>query len=218
MDPAVERSAGILVNSLTPPAGEPIRSVDLTQFSDEELVERVAAQDVEALDALYGRHARATYSLAYRVLNDRELAEDVVQESFLTLWQRPDAFVPQRGRLLTWLLGVTHHRAIDVVRRRNVEVRHRQDGASANEVLDRSPTADPESQAWHSQRSATVSKALSVLPRNQREALELAYFGGLTQTEIAARLDQPLGTVKTRIRLAMQKLRTSSELQGLHVE
>ena len=120
---------------------------------------------MEALDALYGRHARTTFGLAYRLLSDRELAEDVVQESFLTLWQRPAAFVPQRGRLLSWLLGVTHHRAIDTLRRRTVEVRHRKDGAAADEVQDRSPSADPESQAWHSQRSATVSKALAGLPR-----------------------------------------------------
>src|SRR5215218_6995776 len=107
MDPAADRPAGILVNHSNPPAGELIRSVDLTLFSDEELVERVAAHDVDALDALYARHARVTFSLAYRLLGDRELAEDVVQESFLTLWQRPAAFVPHRGRLLSWLLGVT---------------------------------------------------------------------------------------------------------------
>jgi RNA polymerase sigma-70 factor, ECF subfamily len=192
--------------------------VDLILLSDEDLVVRLAAHDVDALDVLYGRHARATFSLAYRLLGDREHAEDVVQECFLTLWQRPEAFTPQRGRLLSWLLGVTHHRAIDALRRLRVEGKHRQDGVEAGDAPDRSVEADPESFAWHSQQAAMVSRALAGLPRTQREALELAYFGGLTQAEIAAVLRQPLGTVKTRIRLAMQKLRTSAEMQELRVE
>ncbi len=180
-------------------------------------MELLAARDVAALDALYGRHARPTFALALKLLGDRELAEEVVQESFLKLWQRSHAFDRQRGRLLPWLLGVAHHRAVDTLRHRQVESRHRVHDDSAD-VQDRGADVDPELQALDSQRAEAVALALARLPRTQRQALELAYFRGLTQSEIAAHLDQPLGTVKTRIRLAMQKLRASVEMQTLRVE
>jgi RNA polymerase sigma-70 factor (ECF subfamily) len=191
--------------------------VDYFALSDEELVALLAARDVTALDTLYGRHARATFALALKLLGDRELAEEVVQESFLTLWRRSDAFVPQRGRFLPWLLGVTHHRAVDVLRHRQLEARRRVD-ADVVQVVDASVGADPEACAWDQARAEAVGRALATLPQEQRRALELAYYGGLSQSEIARALREPLGTVKTRIRLGMQKLRDSIEMQRLRVD
>jgi len=191
--------------------------VDHSGLSDEDLVDCLAARDVAALNELYGRHAQATFALALKLLGEREQAEEVVQESFLKLWWRPETFVRQRGRFLPWLLGVTHHRAVDLLRHRQIEARRRSD-ADTLHVVDVAPEADPESSAWEHARAETVSRALASLPREQRQALELAYYRGLSQSEIARTLREPLGTVKTRIRLGMQKLRDSLEMQQLRAD
>jgi RNA polymerase sigma-70 factor (ECF subfamily) len=191
--------------------------VDYRALSDEDLVDMLAGRDVAALDSLYGRHARASYALALKLLGDRELAEEVVQESFLKLWRRPDAFARERGRFLAWLLGVTHHRAVDLIRHRQLEARRRVD-AETVQVVDSAAEANPEIHAWDRQRAETVASALRQLPPEQRRALELAYYGGLSQSEIAELLHEPLGTVKTRIRLGMQKLRDSLEMQRLRMD
>lgn len=186
--------------------------MELSTVADEALVDLLASGDVRALETIYDRHARALYSLALKMLADPDQAEEIVQESFLKLWQRPSAFDPNRGRLLTWLLGVTHHRAVDLLRRQHAERRHLQaalDGRAPG-VAQQSPE-DPEAQAWTNLRVEAVAEALADLPASQRQALELAYFHGLTQVEIAERLGEPLGTIKTRVRLALRKLRSALE-------
>ena len=178
-------------------------------LSDESLVERLRLQDVRALEALYDRHSGALFGLALKMLGDREMAEEIVQETFLKLWERPDSYVPERGRLISWLLGVAHHRAVDRLRRRQLELRYSSDGRFADTGA---AEPDPEDELLASLREEAVIRAISALPPAQRVAVELAYLRGMTQVQIAEALGEPLGTVKTRIRLAMQKLRASLEL------
>lgn len=180
--------------------------------SDEVLAERIARREVAALETLYDRHCRALFSLAVKMLDDHQAAEEVVQETFLKLWQRPDTFVPQRGRLLPWLLGVTHHRAVDRLRRRRLELRH--SGEPAMLDITAGP-GDPFDAVFAGLRGEAVARALETLPEAQRRAVELAFLRGLTHVEIADALGEPLGTIKTRLRLAMQKLRACAELSAL---
>jgi RNA polymerase sigma-70 factor, ECF subfamily len=176
---------------------------------DEVLVERLYARDVGALEVLYDRHARSLFSLAIKMLGDQEAAEEVVQETFLKLWQQPDRYVPERGRLVSWLLGVAHHRAVDRLRRRRLEQRYSTDRRLTDFG---SPPPDPQEAFLNSLRGEAVARAIQALPGPQRRAVELAYVQGMTQVEIAAFLGEPLGTVKTRLRLALQKLRVSLDL------
>ena len=180
--------------------------------SDEALAERIGRRDVEALEALYDRHGRALFSLAVKMLDDHQAAEEIVQETFLKLWQRPETYVPQRGRLLPWLLGVAHHRAVDRLRRRRLEQRHSTEPAVFDVPASRS---DPFDEVFDGLRGEAVARALRTLPEAQRRAVELAFLRGLTHVEIADALGEPLGTIKTRLRLAMQKLRLIPELAEL---
>jgi len=185
---------------------------DATLLADETLAGRLADGDVGALECLYERHSRAIFSLSLKLLADREAAEEVVQETFLKLWQRPDSYSASRGRLIAWLLGVAHHRAVDRLRRRRLEQRYGASQQAADPVVsDRDPVED----VLASLRGEAVARALQALPTAQRIAVELAYLRGMTQVEIATFLGEPLGTIKTRLRLAMQKLRGSLELAEL---
>jgi RNA polymerase sigma-70 factor (ECF subfamily) len=168
----------------------------------------LAAGDLAALEAIYDRYGSLVFSVGLRVLLDRQLAEDVTQEVFLRLWRRPWAYNPDRGRFVSWLMSVARNRAIDERRRLNRRpvIDAREDGA-APEVPDASRLSDPLTLAMLADQRREVVAALEQLPVTQREVLELAYFAGLTQTEIAARTGEALGTVKTRVRLGMQKLR-----------
>ena len=187
-------------------------AADATLLADEALAERLGVGDVGALECLYERHSRAIFSLALKLLADREAAEEVVQETFLKLWQRPDSYSVARGRLIAWLLGVAHHRAIDRLRRRRLEQRY---GASQQATEPIVSDRDPVEDVLASLRGEAVARALQALPSAQRIAVELAYLRGMTQVEIASVLGEPLGTIKTRLRLAMQKLRGSLELAEL---
>jgi RNA polymerase sigma-70 factor (ECF subfamily) len=181
---------------------------DHTQLSDEELMRRLFARDGRAFEALYDRYGDLVYSTALRVLHDRQLAEDVAQEVFARVWRSPEAYVAERGRFLTWLVSVTRNRAVDEVRSRGRRQRH--ETASPEEQERELPAGEadqPLLSAELAEQARLVREALAEIPPEQREAIELAYFGGLTQQEIAVTLAQPLGTVKTRIRLGMQKLR-----------
>jgi RNA polymerase sigma-70 factor (ECF subfamily) len=179
-------------------------------LDDEELMERLFLRDLRAFRALYARYGNLVYSASLRVVRDPQMAEDMVQEIFLRIWRRPDSYVPQRGRFVTWLTSVARNRAVDEVRSRNR--RYRYETSSPEEQareLAAPETNDPALTAELSDQRRLILAALKDLPPEQRETIELAYFGGLTQQEIAERLNQPLGTVKTRIRLGMQKLRSA---------
>lgn len=181
--------------------------MDYAQARDEELVSRLELRDERALERLYERYGRATYSLVLKMLRDPGRAEEIAQEVFLKLWRRPTSYVAGRGAFATWLLSVAHHRAVDELRTRRHEVYSLRDGDPPPRELidDGSDLADA---AWIREQRVAVRSALATLPGPQRQAIELAYFAGLTQREIADRLGEPLGTIKTRVRLAMQKLRT----------
>jgi RNA polymerase sigma-70 factor (ECF subfamily) len=188
---------------------------DYAQLDDEALMRLLVEQDVRALEALYQRYSRPIFSLALKILGDREVVEEVVQEVFLRLWTRAFGYDPQRGKLLSWLLTITHHRAIDELRRRRSqpEVDGLQEQLAAMEDTD----ADPSKSLTQVEEREVVRQALVQLPEAQRRPIELAYYGGLTQVEIAQLLSEPLGTIKTRMRLGMQKLRVllAGEQEGL---
>jgi RNA polymerase sigma factor (sigma-70 family) len=174
---------------------------------DGQLVELVAQKDAGALEALYDRYGRAAYSLARRILTEETLAQDVVQEVFLSLWRNAARFDAGRGTVATYLLSMTHHRAVDVVRREENLRRWR----TSEEGLELEPDPGPrvEEEVEASERRAQVRAALGELPAAQREALLLAYFGGYTQREVAALVGVPLGTVKTRMAAGMRKMRAA---------
>jgi len=188
-------------------------SPDETGYSgldDEELMQRLAYRDLVAFRALYDRYGNLVYSAALRVVRDAQIAEDMVQEIFLRIWRKPESYVAQRGRFVTWLTSVTRNRAVDEVRSRGRRFRHETASPEEQErELPASEQDDPALTAELSDQRRLILAALTQIPAEQREIIELAYFGGLTQQEIAERLSQPLGTVKTRIRLGMQKLRAA---------
>jgi RNA polymerase sigma-70 factor (ECF subfamily) len=180
-------------------------------MDDRALVARVTEGDGGALEALYGRYGRACYGLARRILADEQLAQDAVQEVFLTVWRDASRFDASRGGFSTWLLSMTHHKAVDSVRREE-NLRKRRTTADALEHRESDgPRVDDA--VWSLLRRERVREVLATLPEPQREALTLAYFGGYTQREIAGLTDTPLGTVKTRMLAGMRRMKDS--LDGL---
>ena len=172
---------------------------------DQAALARMARGDGEAMAELYDRHARPIYSLALRILGDVTEAEDVVQEVFSQAWRQASRYSTSRGAVAAWLLTLARSRAIDRLRAKRARPGGSSDHRAADDIADAAPQVD--AQAISSEQMARVRAALDELPLLQRVAIELAYFEGLTHAEIADRLEQPLGTVKTRIRLAMTKLR-----------
>ena len=172
----------------------------LAHLSDEALVALVARGDEGALAELYDRVGRVAYGLAFKVLRDDRLAEDAVQEAFLQVWRGATDYRPERAKASTWVLTFVHRRAVDLVRR---EERRR----SEPEAALPEPTGPGADEAVVSRsRREIVQDALSRLPADQREAIELAYYGGLTQSELAEQLSQPLGTIKSRMFTGLQRL------------
>ena len=182
----------------------PLRVATVADDADRAVLERIARGELGALDDLYERYKTMAYSIAYRITNDATLAEDVVQEAFLGAWRNAARYVEGRGSVKTWLLSIVHHRAIDAVRRRRatVELPERDEPPPA-------PLRLPD--VWSEVSAALdadeVRAALAALTDVQREAIELAYFGGLTQVEIADKTGAPLGTVKSRMRLGLLAMR-----------
>lgn len=184
---------------------------------DEELIERLARGELAALDALYTRYSCPVFSLALRVLGNSSDAEEVTQDVFERVWRHAPTFSSERGRFGTWLLSMTHHVAIDTVRKR--QRRPQTVGGEAAEHAARTladARADVAEATVQSLQAEQLRRALRSLPTSQQQAIELAYFGGLSHLEIAAKLGDPLGTVKARIRRGMDRLR--STLEGFGVE
>ena len=173
------------------------------QLSDIELLKAVARHDETALAAIYDRYRVILFGLLVRILKSREEAEDVLQEVFLQVWNRAAAFDDTRGRPFTWLVTLTRSRGID--RLRSLAARERVAIAGAREASEE--VSDAVADAFRSEQREVVTAALEQLPEEQKQSLMLAYFDGLTQSEIAAKLGAPLGTVKTRIRSGLRKLR-----------
>jgi RNA polymerase sigma-70 factor, ECF subfamily len=180
----------------------------MAEPSDADLVAALARRDLGALAALYDRYSRLAYTLAYRILGEPEPAEDVVHDGFLAVWRGAGTYVPERGDVRSWLLSIVHHRAVDLLRRRTS---FRQ---APLEMAAESPAdEDTAVEAARSVERRSVREALAALPEAQRRAIELAYFGGYTHVEVASLLGIPLGTVKGRVRIGLQKMRRA--LEGL---
>lgn len=187
---------------------------------DGQLIARLAAGDSAALDALYERYAGVVFGLVLRIVAERPVAEDLLQEVFVRAWQRAGSYDGSRGRAGAWLCGIAHNLAIDELRRQ------RRRPQLVSERDERDPPREPSApngrevaeEAWINLRRVQIETALARLPVAQRQVIELAYFEGFTQSQIAARLGEPLGTVKTRMRLGLRKLRDILQGQGLELE
>jgi len=191
------------------PLGDP-RAARL-EWTDEALMLAISSRDECAFAVLYDRYVDLVYSASLRVLANPQLAEDITQDVFVRLWRRPESFIAARGRFLTWLMSVTRNRAIDEVRalgrRRQRELSQPEDSEADPRLQIAASGDDPLVETELHELRRLVHSVVSELPREQRRALEFAYFGGLTQREISELSHEPLGTIKTRIRLGMQKLR-----------
>jgi RNA polymerase sigma-70 factor, ECF subfamily len=189
-------------------------SPDYSSIDDAALMRLIALSQEQALAQLYDRYNRLVFSLALAIVQDRSTAEEITLDVFMRIWQKAALYNPEQARASTWLTHITRNHAIDVLRRRAARPEHY--SVELNEELPRSelPRPTPADTAEESLQRERIQSALSLLPADQRQVLFLAYFEGYTQSQIAETLRQPLGTVKTRIRLALQKLR--DYLQGEH--
>lgn len=187
-------------------------ATDLAHCSDELLLHLIVQQQEAALATLYDRYVRLVYTIAIRITGDRSVSEEVVQDVFHNIWQTAAGFQAQRGTFVTWLMAITRHRAIDTTRSRRYRARAREStfGEEWMALDDR----QTDTTILNQELRATVREALATLPEPQRQAIELAYFGGLTRNEIAIKLGAPLGTIKTRLRLGLLKLQEL--LQSIH--
>ena len=191
------------------PQTDPAVSPD--EPDDLQLLERIAGKDKDALNALYSRYMTPVYSLSLHMLKQPSLAEEVTQDVFLNIWLKADSFNAGRGNPRSWIMSVTHHRVVDVIRsRRRSNVMTDPEGY---DTLERLPSSGPSVESQVTQRldRERIERALDTLPDNQREVIELAYFEGYSQSEMADLLGQPLGTIKTRVRLAMQKMKAAMQ-------
>jgi RNA polymerase sigma-70 factor (ECF subfamily) len=185
---------------------------DLAHLSDEALLALCSRADDGALGELYDRYGRVAYGLALRVVRDRVLAEDAVQEAFLAVWRSAGSFLAEQGKPSTWILTLVHRRAVDLVRR---EERRR---AEPLEDVAQPTGEATDEEAWLRAQRQVVQEALRKLPPEQREAIELAYYGGFTQSELAERLGQPLGTIKSRMFAGLRRLRELLAEAGLDAD
>ena len=185
------------------------------ELSDEALLSAIAGGAVWAMDSLYQRYSRILYSLAYRMVADHQIAEDLLQDAFLSVWKRSTSFSPQAGAARSWLISILHHRAIDHLRR----VRRRSSIQEAPleeiELDETTAVSDVWDEVWHSIQSSQVRAALMKIPTEQRMVIELAYFQGWTHTEIAEGTQTPLGTVKARMRLGLNHLKRALLEEGI---
>ncbi len=178
---------------------------DIRDLADEEVMHLVQRGDPRAFELLYDRHGGAAYSLAYRMVGAQAPAEDVVQESLLSIWRSRLRYDPTRGSVRTWILGIVHNRAIDALRRSSVHDRRRETLDVVHERFEARERTDVE--VARREEARHVRGALDTLPTEQRQTIELAYFGGFTHSQIAEMLDEPVGTVKGRMRLGLDKMR-----------
>jgi RNA polymerase sigma-70 factor, ECF subfamily len=180
----------------------------LERLADEDLMTLVDGKDPDAFEVFYDRHGGAAYSLAHRIVGDPGMAEDVTQEAFLSIWRSKARFDPARGSVRAWALGIVRNRAIDLLRSasRPAPKLDRDDEAA----LESQPAGErTEAEAIRRETASRLREALGVLPREQSRVIELAYFGGFSHSEIAEMLGAPLGTVKGRMRLGLEKIRAT---------
>ena len=189
---------------------EQTQQKERNQYSDQELLENIARQDKNAFAILYDRHSAKLFGLAIQILKDRPLAEDVLQDIYLSLWKNAGAFDPQKGKPVTWLLVLCRNRCIDKLRQKERRQRRTTDlDETTLQSIEMNESESPLEFVHQKEVQKVVTRALEGLPEEQRVPIEMAYFKGMSQSEIAKDLNLPLGTVKTRTRLGMQKLKDS---------
>ena len=183
------------------------------EWSDEQLIAQVARGDTAAYEMLYDRYCSAVMGLALKITGDRSLAEEVVQETFWRVWRKADLFQTQRGAFRSWFFGITRNLSIDVLRRQKTQL---QPVDETEQVIEQAvdPTMDVPETAWLREKHQQMRAAIETLPNEQQSVIEMAYFRGMTRQEIAQATGEPLGTIHTRARLALQKLREELQLQG----
>lgn len=184
--------------------------------SDEMLIAAIAGGAVWAMESLYQRYSRLLYSLAYRMVTDHQIAEDIIQESFLSIWRRARSYSPQAGAARSWLISIVHHRTIDYLRTVRRHSALKEVPMDNTEVDAQTSFPDVWDEAWRSVQSAQVRTALMQIPTEQRMVIELAYFQGWTHTEIAEGCQIPLGTVKARMRLGLQHMKRALGQMGIN--
>lgn len=187
-------------------------SPDLHRLADEDLISLIEDGDADAFEVVYDRHARTAYSLAFRLLGDRAAAEDLTQDAFLLLWRRAERYAPARGSVRTWLLSLVHHRGVD--RLRTVGAVARRQEVLESEARGSAASPDTAADAVGRAMAADVRQELTRLPDAQSQVLRLAYYGGYTHQEIADMLGLRLGTVKSRMRLGLDRLRQALSAGG----
>jgi RNA polymerase sigma-70 factor (ECF subfamily) len=180
-------------------------AADIRDLADEEVMQLVQSGNPRAFELLYDRHGGAAFSLAYRMVGNRVTAEDVTQEAFLSIWRSRLRYDQARGSVRTWVLGIVHNRAIDALRRSFVHDRRRETLEGVEERHE--ATERTEVEAARREEARSIRSALATLPDEQRRTIELAYFGGFSHSQIAELLDEPIGTVKGRMRLGLDKMR-----------
>jgi RNA polymerase sigma-70 factor (ECF subfamily) len=182
-------------------------TADLSEARDRELVQRIERGDEDAFRGLFGRYAPSAMALARRVARQPFLAEEIVQEAFLAVWRNPSGYDQQRGSVRAWLMGMVHHRAVDAIRREESQRRRVEESMVSDPVVSPDPADDVADQIDLPEERKAVRAALDALPDEQRQVIELMYFGGLSQSKISEQLGLPLGTVKSRTLLGMRRLR-----------
>ncbi len=183
-------------------------------LADEDLISLIEANDAQAFAVLYDRHSRPAYSLAYRMMGERQAAEDLVQDAMLKVWRAAGRYRAARGSVRTWLLSIVHNRGIDQLRS-TASRRRTQEKIEASAPM--SQPSEAFAQSWANSQREQVREALKILPSEQLRILELAYFSGYTHVEIAELLGLPLGTVKSRMRLGLKKMKDYFDSQGMAV-
>jgi RNA polymerase sigma factor (sigma-70 family) len=186
-----------------------VGTADLGEARDRELMGRIARADDDAFRRLFGRYAPTAMALAQRVLRQPHLAEETVQEAFLSVWKNPAAYDAQRGSVRAWLMSTVHHRAVDMVRREEAQRRRAEESVRDLDVAPDDPAEVVVEEIGLPEERAAVRRALEDLPPEQRRVIELMYFGGRSQSQISAELGLPLGTVKSRTLLGMRRLRAA---------
>ena len=184
-----------------------------SRISDEaDLIKRITERDEKALSKLYDRYAKLLYGFIFTIVKKQAEAEDVLQELFVQIWEKASSFDTARGNVYTWLVTLARNRAIDRIRSKQYRTQGQHDADFGVELIENPDGSSPLDAVVTSERADVVRNALQTLPAEQREVIQIAYFGGYTQTEIAAQLNVPLGTIKTRMRQGMKKLQ--AQLMG----
>ena len=187
---------------------EPMGSAETAGTADEALLLRVGAGDEGAFRELFARYTAVSHALAFRLVRQAQVAEEIVQEAFLAVWRTPERYDPARGSVRSWLMGTVHHRAVDAVRREQAQRRRTDQAAALAPRIAEDPIDDVVSALDLPRERRLVQKALAGLPDEQRDVIQRMYFDGMSQSQIAERTGLPLGTVKSRTLLAMRRLRS----------